>query len=170
MSQPGTGPYTSGPPTLSGLISVLFGGACVALGIWIMVQGNEALRLFGVVKEAAKEEAKKTAGAKGEEKVEEVAGTIERLAKGMILVVGGCPLVQGLVILLAGVGVLGRRNWGRLLTFLMAILCALEAAGLVKIAMDQNKTVEDVIMPVAVLGGYFLASFVLLLGRGREFS
>ena len=169
MSQPTTAPASSGP-TMSGLISVLFGGACVALGIWIMVQGHEALRIFGLAKEVAKEEAKKRGGAEAEQKVEEAAGWFESMAKGMILVVGGCPLLQGAVILLAGLGVLARANWGRLLTFLMAIWCGLEAAGLVAIMIDQNRTALGLIISVGILGGYFLLSFMFLIGRSHEFT
>jgi hypothetical protein len=91
------GPGKSVAVTAIGLLTLLWGGAYAALGGSLIFAGSAM--------------ANDPAG----------RGLLEFLG-GMLALFGGAFLLQGVPMMLAGLGVLLRQQWGRILTFLMAVL------------------------------------------------
>jgi len=92
--------------TLLGLITLLLGGAYAALGGQLILGGAGWLVQPG-----------------GDPWVQVIA--LRGIVPAMIILLGIAFLVQGLLGLLAGSGVLLRKQWGRILTFILAILAIL---------------------------------------------
>src|SRR5262249_6255039 len=75
-------------------------------------------------------------------------------------VVGGCAIVEGLPLVLVGVGLLLRRNWARVFALVFAVLFWLQGVALV---ISPPSTLLLVLGVVLV--AHSVLSFVALLGR-----
>jgi len=96
-------------------------------------------------------------------------GGLFGILPGLFIVVGIAFLPAGILGLLAGYGVLLRKEWGRILALILAVLAIL--LGLIWIS-----GVEDIVQDakVFVLGAsqilYGVVAFLILLTKGDEFS
>jgi hypothetical protein len=88
-----------------------------------------------------------------------------RLVSGFVAGVGAMVLLQGILGLLAGVGVLGRRAWGRILALVLAVPVLLW--GLLFLGVSDGNTSTIVIGVVQVVCG--LLTLVVLLRNGDDF-
>ena len=86
---------------------------------------------------------------------------------GFVAAVGVALMVQGGLALLAGVGVLRRRQWGRALGILVAVLAVVW--GLLFLAGSRDGGAAGIALGIAqVLYGVF--ALVVLIRQGAEFS
>jgi|SRR5579864_162052 len=92
-------------------------------------------------------------------------GLLEVLG-GMLAAVGGAFQLQGVPMLLGGFGVLLRRQWGRILTLIMAVLAILW--GVASMAA-YDKGVSYVVFGAAQIL-YSILAIVVLVKNGPEFS
>jgi len=127
--------------TAIGLLTFLFGGAYAAQG-GILIFAGDAM-------------AKDPAG-KG---LLEVVGSL-------LAVFGGALLLQGVPMILAGAGVLLRRQWGSLLSMLMAGLALLW--GLLSLSLSDQGAGYLAFGAAEIL--YAILTVVVLFKHGAEFS
>jgi hypothetical protein len=127
--------------TVIGLLTILFGGVYAAQG-GILIFAGDAM-------------ANDPAG----------KGFLEVLG-GLLAVIGGTLLLQGVPMILAGVGVLLRRQWGRILTLLMAGLTVLW--GLLLLSLSDRDAGYVAFGAAEIL--YAIVAVVVLFKHGAEFS
>lgn len=135
------GPRKSVAVMIIGLLTLLCGGAYTALGSSLIFAGTAM--------------AKDPAG----------KGLLEVLG-GLLAVFGGALLLQGMPMILAGVGVLLRRQWGRMLTLLMAGLTGLW--GLLSLGLSDKGAGYVAFGAAEIL--YAILAVVVLFKHGAEFS
>jgi fumarate reductase subunit D len=132
--------------TVLGLITLLLGGAYAALGGQLILAGAS------------------WAGQSGGDPWGPVA-TLFGILPALLIAVGVAFLPLGLLGLLAGAGVLLRKPWGRILTFILAVLAI--QLGLVWVGGgDQDAT--DIVLGAAQVF-YGILAFVILIGNGAAF-
>ena len=85
---------------------------------------------------------------------------------GLFILFGAAFLLPGILGLLAGLGVLLRKPWSRILTFILAVVAIL--LGLVWVGGSDQEVNEIAIGAVQIL--YGILAFVVLLLHGVEFS
>jgi hypothetical protein len=132
--------------TVIGVTTMLLGGAYAALGGSLLFDGAAAIMSLE----------------------DDAAGGYAPLLQvvvGFVAVVGVALLVQGAIGLLAGLGVVMRRPWGRALTFLLAILAVLW--GLLFVSANQEPI--DLALGAAQIL-YGILAFVVLIKDGADFS
>jgi hypothetical protein len=154
-----------------GLVNLLLGGLCVAFGVYCFAAGADAVgQLLQLQTEAGRATAPLT-GAEAQ-KANALLGAgstgLAGILLGMVAVLAACAVLQGLPLLLAGMGLLYRKSWGRVLALLFAFLALLQ--GLACVLAAQRST------PLLAAGlvwlGYALLTFVALIGKraSLEFS
>lgn len=143
------GPSKSIAVTALGLITLLWGGAHAAWGGWIIFAGAD----LGV-------RMQDDAAAGG------VAYLLRLLADFMI-VVGVAVLLQGVLGMLAGWGDLLRKQWGRILTFVTAVLAILW--GLLFLSGFQRNVDSEIALGAAEVL-YGVLAVVILVMNGAEFA
>ena len=130
--------------TVLGLITLLLGGVYAALGGQLILGGAGWF-----------------AQPSGDPWVQVIA--LGGIVPATIILLGIAFLVQGLLGLLGGSGVLLRRPWGRILTFILAVL-----AILLGLAWVSGGEAADIALGAAqVLFG--ILAFVILIRKGAEF-
>jgi hypothetical protein len=93
------------------------------------------------------------------------AGLLEILG-GMLAVFGGAFLLQGVLMMLAGLGVLLRQQWGRILTLVMAALAILWGLASLSAYAKGASYVAFGTVQIA----YAILAFIILIRNGAEFS
>jgi hypothetical protein len=88
------------------------------------------------------------------------------IVPGLLIMFGVAFLVQGILGLLAGLGILLRKQWGRILTFIVAIVAILW--GLVWVGGSDQGATDIAVGAAQIL--YGLLAFVILIKKGAEFS
>jgi hypothetical protein len=83
-----------------------------------------------------------------------------------IVMIGLAFLPLGILGLLAGLGILLRRGWGRILTYILAASAAL--LGLVWLAGSDGEAIDIALGAAQVL--YGILAFVILITKSAEFS
>src|SRR5262245_17239881 len=141
MNTAASGSARSLSVTVVSLITMLFGAAYAILGASLIFGGAEM--------------AKDPAG----------GGLLEILG-GILAVFGGAFLLQGVPMMLAGLGSLLRRQWGRILTLIMAVLAILW--GLTALGAYDKGTSYIAFGAAQIL--YAILTFVILVKNGEEFS
>jgi hypothetical protein len=161
--------------TVVGVLNLLLAGIIVAVSVYVMIAGAAFIDMVtGVAEDAIAQHPLPKEDPQAKQVVQQGKAALRRFADmGTILFIlaGSCAIVLGGVpLLLAGIGVLKRRQWGRVLAL---ILAALAVAGALDYAYQQ--------WPIsrfrygwaffAVLLSYGLSTFILLLipKFGREF-
>jgi hypothetical protein len=88
------------------------------------------------------------------------------LGRIVVIAIGVAFLPLGLAGLLGGLGALLRKQWGRILTFILAVLAIL-LGPLWAVGGDQDAT--DIALGAAQVL-YGILAFVILIRKGAEFS
>jgi hypothetical protein len=133
--------------TIIGLITLLLGGAYAAFGGFLIFAGASWL------------------GEPRKDPWEQMA-TLFGILPAFAVLIGVAFLPPGILGLLAGLGVLLRQQWGRILTFLLAVLAILLGLGWVA-GSDWDAT--DIALGAAQVL-YGILAFVTLIVRSAEFS
>lgn len=141
------GPSKTVAVTALGLITVLLGGVYAALGGIVIYTGAAALK-------------------KLQDDPAGGFGFLLRFLAGFVAVIGVALLVQGVFGILAGLGVLGRSQWGRVLTFIWSVLVIL--GGLASLAFSDQGATYLAAGAVQLL--YGALAFVILIKKRAEFT
>jgi len=88
------------------------------------------------------------------------------IAPAFMIVFGVAFLPPGILGLLAGLGILLRKQWGRILTFILAVAAIL--LGLVWVGGSDQEATDIAIGAAQIL--YGILAFVILIKKGAEFS
>jgi hypothetical protein len=144
-------PSKSVAVTVIGLITLLLGTTYAAFGAYLAIAGAEAAKQF--------------VGGGGDEAAGGF-GPILAIIFEMVAILGICLVIAGLPTMAAGLGVLLRQQWGRVLTFVVAGLVLL--LGLSTFAISQRDAVVIGLGAVQVL--YAVLVFVVLSQNGAEFA
>lgn len=144
----------SGAVTAVGVISIVLGSLFILLGICVLL--GAAL----------------TGGAARELRDQPGAGVVGILA-GAVVIVALLILVLAVLLIVGGIGVLNRRNWGRILTLVLGGLSAVVAVFWILVAvstLNNNAMPDDRAGPILVSLilvflhiGYAVLVFVVLL-------
>jgi hypothetical protein len=135
--------------TVLGLLTLLWGGAHAAWGGWIIFAGAD----LGV-------RMQDDAAAGG-------FAYLLRLLADFMIVVGVAVLLQGALGMLAGWGDLLHKPWGRILTFIVAVLAILW--GLLFLSGYQRNVDSEIALGAAQVL-YGVLALVILITNGAEFS
>src|SRR5262249_4386528 len=149
-----------------------YGLAFVALGAWVLLVGADAVTKTLLAGEELENLAH---GAPDVDRDQMGGGGIDPAGKGVVGVLvalvgvaAGCFIVQGVPLCLAGLGVVARKNWGRVLALLLAFLIGIQ--GLALLGGSQNT--RGMRLVGGLLAGLCVLSFVALLNKraSQEFS
>src|SRR5262245_34213958 len=153
----GPGPQRSGANTAVAVLDFVLGGLSVIGGIIAFMGGALVAGGSGAVqRELGREFGPQASGAMG------FLATLMMILAFLYLLVGAGGIA-------GGVGVLNRRQWGRILTLVLGGLCGLLALlNLVSVFMGNVPGLAS----VAIFGGFAVTVFVILLNpvNAREFS
>jgi hypothetical protein len=138
--------------TVIGLLTVLWGGAYAALGGSLVFAAAAASERLGAEDQAGG--------------LAEVDRWLTSFFAGLATAVGVVLLVQGVLGVLAGSGVLWRKPWGRILAFVVAALALLW--GLLFLGGHDRGPTSLALGAAQVL--YGAVAFVVLIRNGAEFS
>jgi hypothetical protein len=135
-----------------GLITLLLGGAHAAVGVCLIFGGDAMTRplregdLMGGI------------------------AVVLWLTGALMIVIGVAFVPQGILEMLAGSGVLWRKQWGRILTFIVAVLAILwGVASLGAYTQDANGNAFFIAFgAIQIL--YGILAFVVLIQKRGEFS
>lgn len=145
------GPSNSVTVTVVGLITLLWGGAGAAYGGFIIFAGGDlAVRM------------QDDAAAGG-------FAFLVRLIADFMIVIGVAVLLQGVLGMLAGLGILLRKPWGRILTFIMAVLAILWGLLFLSGYQDPDPSYTEIAIGAAQVL-YGILALVVLIMNGAEFS
>src|SRR4051812_33004732 len=113
--------------TAAGAAHVVYGLVFVGLAVWVLVAGADAVSKTLLAGEELKKVGEGAPGLNKEQAKQAEAG-IDVAGKGiagvfaaMAGVAAGCLIIQGLPLCLVGLGVIYRKNWARILAFVLAV-------------------------------------------------
>jgi len=146
----------SGAVTAIAIINFVFGGLQVVCGLLLMVAGAFIGKLLGDV----------AAGAPPPQGMDpEAAKQIQQLGQagggmfaGFGALFGVCIMLFAIPTILAGVGVMNRRQWGRILTLVLGALAGLSA-------LASLSALPKGIPNIVISGGYCVLVYVILLNK-----
>lgn len=156
----------SGAVTAVAVCNFVLGGLYAVCGVILMAAMGVVAKMFG----GAIEEAAAKSGDPQVAKAAEGGGIFAMIA-GFGVAVGLCVLVVfALPLILAGVGVVKRRQWGRILTLVMGAILGL--LGLISLFFSLKGGVGAGIVGDLILVGYGVLAYVVLLNakNAAEFS
>jgi hypothetical protein len=133
--------------TVIGALTLFLGGYCAAFGGWAIFAGADWF-----------------AHPSKEPLVQVIA--LGGIVSALIIVFGAVFLLLGILALLAGLGVLWRKQWGRILAFIVAAVAIL--LGLVWVGGSDQEVFDIAVGAVQIL--YGILAFVVLIMNGVEFS
>ena len=144
------GPSKGVAVTIIGLITILWGGAHAVLGGCLILGGDAIDKNL---------------------RPDDLAGGLAPalwILAGLMIVIGVGFLLLGLAGMLAGLGILWRKQWGRVLAFIMAVLSVM-VGGLVSLsAYKQDAAGNAAFGATEIL--YGILAFVVLIKNGAAFS
>jgi hypothetical protein len=152
MSTAVAGPGKGVAVTVIGLITMLWGGSYAALGGSLMFGANTMM---------TKHPGDHVGG------LADVDHWVASMFAGLASVFGAALLLQGVVGILAGLGVLWRKQWGRIVTFILAVLAILWGLLFMSGAFEQGAIFLAL---GAVQLFYGILAFVILIQKRTEFS
>jgi hypothetical protein len=150
--------YQSGAVTGVAIYNFVLAAFQVIIALLLVIGASWLMAMFGAA-----------ASATGDDKAKEGAAAASGLFAGIIGVFVVCFLIIGVLLLLAGIGVLNRRQWGRILTLVLAALAGIGALlSLFSIGVNPIWSIVEVL----IFGGYCVYSYVVLLNStyAREFA
>jgi hypothetical protein len=138
------------------LYSFAVGGIALLIGILILALGGT---LIGMASSAASNV--NTQGMTPQEaaQVRQAAKGFGTAATGLLAVIAGCWGIMAIPYIITGVGVLKRRQWGRIMAFIMGGFAAI--GGLINL-LGMN--IVSILLAL-VLIGYCVASYVILFNH-----
>jgi hypothetical protein len=143
----------SGAVTAVGIVNLVLGALDILAGIAVMVGGAAILGLSGAAanQEGVTEEQRKAMAAVG------------GMGAGIAVAIGVCIMIFGIPLIIAGIGVLKRRNWGRILTIVLGII-----AGLLGVLSLLNHSIAGAVIYIA----YCILVLVVLFNSkfAKEFA
>lgn len=146
------GPSKCVAVTIIGLIAILWGGAHAALGGYFIYGGDTIWKDFGP----------------GGDPAGGIA-PVFWLVAGFMIVIGVVFLLAGLLGVLAGLGILWRQQWGRVLGFILAVLSMM--MGLVSLIAYQPDADGNALIAFGATGiVYGTLALVVLIRNGAAFS
>jgi hypothetical protein len=146
------------PPARSRAVTVLaignfvWAGLYLAAGVYLVIAGSHVASLFAATPPPAGADRKTAA-------VKDVGTTVSETLTVLVAVAAVLLFLQAVPLVLAGLGVLRRRRWGRFLTLLLGGFALFQGLSL----LASGKA--GLIFPGLVLAGYAVAAFVILLRR-----
>jgi hypothetical protein len=146
----------SGLVTAVGVINLVLGGLNIVCGLLLMVAGAFFGKLLGIAGDAAQPPAGLDPEAAAAFKQAAAGGGGIFAMAGAFL--GVCVMVLAIPSILAGVGVLQRKQWGRILTLVLGALAGLGA--LIALPRLPGSTLN-----VLIGGGYCAFVYVVLLNK-----
>jgi phage FluMu protein Com len=162
----GPGPARpTGMVTLIGVLNLLFAGVFIVSCIAFMVAGSTLLNMMTGMTEKALDQAPfprdDPQGKKVVEHGKEMMRGMAAMGTFVFVLGGSCAaILLGGPLILAGIGVLKRRQWGRVLALILGVLAMLAAAGLIYELWPLNRYAW---ISVGVNFTYGLITFVILL-------
>jgi len=87
----------------------------------------------------------------------------------IVIVIGVAFVLYGVLSVIAGIGVLRRKRWGRILALILACLAVLTGAPALFLSFDGSVTASDLALVVTQLV-YAVFALVVLATRGGEFK
>ena len=160
----GPGPARpTGMVTLIGVLNLLFAGVFIVSCIAFMVAGSTLLNMMTGMTEKAIDQFPA-----GDPRAKQAAEHGKDMMRGMaamgtfvFMLSGSCAVVLvGVPLIFAGVGVLKRRQWGRVLALILGFLAMLGAAGLVYQLWPLNRYAW---ISVGITFAYGVITFIILL-------
>jgi hypothetical protein len=137
----------SSTPTIVGTLTLVWGTGYVAMGVYVIV--------FALIQEQQIPADQKS----GFE-------WFFKLIAAVVVVIGACFVLQGFLGVAAGLGTLLRKQWGRVLAFVVAVLSGLWAL-LFLFGSDQD---AEAIALGTIHLVYTVLTFVLLIKNGSAFT
>jgi ankyrin repeat protein len=155
------------------VVNLAFGALFLIFGVYFLIAGAAAVQalfqlkqetskvtnqLPGIPKEGARQlDALTSAGTK----------TVGGMMMTMVRILAVGSMLQGIPLLLAGYGVLRRRQWARVLALVFGVLAGLEGLGCLFGAKQSGSLV---LISGLILVGYAVLNWVGLLGRRASFE
>lgn len=113
-------PQHSGAVTAVAIVNFLVGAIIILIGVGFIVAGGTIVNfLFSIGQEAARQ-----AGTEEAKKAAEVGGWLVNFIVGSLSIAGFCCATTGVPEIFAGIGVMNRRQWGRVLCIILSIFYA----------------------------------------------
>jgi ankyrin repeat protein len=168
MSTPATSNFRLGLIYFVGMVNLAIGGLYVALGLWILLAGADAVATIFQARQnvdaavgqlPVDPQSLKSFGDYLTLASQGISGLILALAS----VVAGCSIVQGLPLVLVGAGIFLRQRWARVFALFFAALGLLEG---VACLLGRGSSLVPLVGSVLVI--YGVVAFVALLGRGAS--
>ena len=149
-----------------GLFNLAIGGLFVALGLWILLAGADAVAaIFQTRQHLGEAVAELPVNPQAAKTFDDYVKLASQGLSGLVLalasVVAGCSIVQGLPLVLVGAGVLLRQRWARVFALFFAVLALIEGTA----CLFGDRTTPLVVLSGGVLLAYGIITFVGLLGR-----
>jgi|GEM_PF-6325721 len=146
----------SGAVTAIAVIKFIFGGLQLVCGLLFMIGGAFVGKLFGDL--AAGAPAPQGLDAEQVKQAQQIGQVGGGFLAGFGAVVGVCIMLFAVPSILAGIGVMNRRQWGRILTLILGALAGLGA-------LINLKGLPMTIPSIIVGGGYCALVYVILLNK-----
>lgn len=147
----------SGPVTAVGVVNIVLGGLTAICGLIAMFAGAV---IFGGGKQLEGEIQKGIRQAGGNPADAQAIGGLAGILAGAVVVIAVIALLIAVLWILAGIGVLGRKQWARVITLILgAIAGILGVLSLLSIASNPM----NAFIGVLLYGGYAVFVYVVLL-------
>jgi len=156
----------SGAVTAVAVINFVFGALTLLCGLLFMLGGALFGSMFGAISDAAAKQP--NVNPADAQKIADLAAKGGGWFAAIFAVIGFVVLLFGIFAIIGGVGVIGRKQWGRILTLVLGAL-----AGLLTLLFLAGSIVSPGnIIPVVFFGAYCALVFVILLKQqyAVEFS
>jgi hypothetical protein len=140
----------SGAVTAVAIVNYVLAGIVFLFGLLFMFLGAQLAAWIGMAGDAAQAQ-----GADAAKAAKEAGGLFAALG----LFAGICIMIFGVPYLLAGVGVMNRRQWGRILTLVLGALSGLSA--LYALMNFSSTTIPNIL----ISAGYCVLVYVVLLNK-----
>lgn len=165
-----TAPKLSGAVTAVGILGIVLGSMALVCGACVGLGGAAVGGFQGVInKELIKQ-------GKGDPNLAKAAADLARIPFWWIVVLGVLDSLRGGLLLVGGIGTLKRKNWGRLLLLVMAILGVLMVfvglAGNIALGLSDPQQFVSVFFNLLIQAGFAVFAFIVLLKAAnvREFQ
>ena len=140
----------SGAVTAVAVVNFVLGGLQILIGLLIMIVGPA---IVGMAASAVDTSKMTPEQARQFKQATTTGGGIVALGAAVF---GGCILIFGVPMIIAGIGVIKRRQWGRILSI---VLASLAIVGAIVWLLTFN------IIGLLINGGYAVVVFVILLNK-----
>jgi hypothetical protein len=150
----------SGAVTAVAIVNFIMGGLNVICGVAIMIGGALGGAIFGKMlgDAGAAAQAQQQMNPEQAKAFQQIAQGGGGVLAGFAAFLGICIMILAVPTILAGVGVMNRRQWGRILTLILGALAGLGALG-------NLRGLPGTIPAIIVGAGYCVFVYVILLNK-----